>query len=187
MDYSAIKKSAEGYLPAMAEYEANLEKVLAVGPNLIVDDGGDLVHLMHTKFKDKLPGVLGSCEETTTGIIRLKQMAKAGTLRFPAVMNKLHSLCEEAFEDVIKDMNASYTVFLDKWGLPQERLPWQPKVRYFSEVYAEAERDDGAAFLEDYKAAYEKAKQGFRSKALSTVQAANLLIETTLKHGSQLV
>lgn len=98
------------------------------------------------------------------------------------IMNKLHSLCEEAFEDVIKDMNASYTVFLDKWGLPQERLPWQPKVRYFSEVYAEAERDGGAAFLEDYKAAYEKAKQGFRSKTLSTVQAANLLIETTLKH-----
>jgi adenosylhomocysteinase len=71
---------------SMAEYEECLEKVLASGPNLIIDDGGDLVHLMHTKFADKLPGVIGSCEETTTGIIRLKQMAKAGTLRFPAVM-----------------------------------------------------------------------------------------------------
>ncbi len=41
---------------------------------------------MHTKFAHLLPGVIGSCEETTTGIIRLKQMAKAGTLLFPAVM-----------------------------------------------------------------------------------------------------
>lgn len=71
---------------SMEEYEENLEKVLAVGPNLIVDDGGDLVHLMHTKFAHLLPQVLGSCEETTTGILRLRQMAKAGTLRFPAVM-----------------------------------------------------------------------------------------------------
>lgn len=70
----------------MAEYEENLEKVLAVGPNIIVDDGGDLVHLMHTKYAHLLPGVLGSCEETTTGIHRLRQMARAGTLRFPAVM-----------------------------------------------------------------------------------------------------
>ncbi|MCD8087164.1 MAG: adenosylhomocysteinase [Oscillospiraceae bacterium] len=68
------------------EYDANIDKVLAVGPNIIIDDGGDLVHRIHEKFPALLPGVIGSCEETTTGIIRLKQMAKAGTLRFPAVM-----------------------------------------------------------------------------------------------------
>ncbi|MCD8321410.1 MAG: adenosylhomocysteinase [Oscillospiraceae bacterium] len=68
------------------EYDANIDKVLAVGPNIIIDDGGDLVHRIHEKFPELLPGVIGSCEETTTGIIRLKQMAKAGTLRFPAVM-----------------------------------------------------------------------------------------------------
>lgn len=71
---------------SMQEYEANLEKVLEVGPNIIIDDGGDLVALMHTKYAHLLPQVLGSCEETTTGILRLRQMAKAGTLRFPAVM-----------------------------------------------------------------------------------------------------
>ncbi|MCD8117276.1 MAG: adenosylhomocysteinase [Oscillospiraceae bacterium] len=68
------------------EYDANIDKVLAAGPNIIIDDGGDLVHRIHEKFPELLPGVIGSCEETTTGIIRLKQMAKAGTLRFPAVM-----------------------------------------------------------------------------------------------------
>ena len=71
---------------SMEEYEANLEKVLAVGPNILVDDGGDLVTLMHSRYSHLLPGLIGSTEETTTGIIRLKQMAKAGTLRFPAVM-----------------------------------------------------------------------------------------------------
>ncbi len=68
------------------EYDENIDKVLAVGPNIIIDDGGDLVSRIHEKFPELLPGVIGSCEETTTGIIRLKQMAKAGTLRFPAVM-----------------------------------------------------------------------------------------------------
>ncbi len=68
------------------EYYAHIDKVLEVGPNIIIDDGGDLVQRMHTKFPHLLPGVIGSCEETTTGIIRLKQMAKAGTLLFPAVM-----------------------------------------------------------------------------------------------------
>ena len=68
------------------EYYDHIDRVLEVGPNIIIDDGGDLVQRMHTKFAHLLPGVIGSCEETTTGIIRLKQMAKAGTLLFPAVM-----------------------------------------------------------------------------------------------------
>lgn len=72
---------------SMEEYEENLEKVLNAGPNIIVDDGGDLVTLAHSpKFAHILPGIIGSTEETTTGIIRLHQMAKAGALRFPAVM-----------------------------------------------------------------------------------------------------
>ena len=68
------------------EYEANIDKVLSAGPNIIIDDGGDMVHRMHTAYTHLLPGVIGSCEETTTGIIRLKQMDRAGTLRFPAVL-----------------------------------------------------------------------------------------------------
>ena len=71
---------------SMEQYEQLLEKVLEVGPNIIVDDGGDLVTLMHSKFAHLLPGLIGSTEETTTGIIRLRQMAAAGTLRIPAVM-----------------------------------------------------------------------------------------------------
>ena len=69
-----------------AEYEADLRAALACGPNIIIDDGGDLVHLVHTEMRELLPGVIGGCEETTTGIHRLKAMAKAGTLEFPMVM-----------------------------------------------------------------------------------------------------
>ena len=70
----------------MEEYEDCLCRVLEAGPNLIIDDGGDLVHLMHTKYRDRIPGVIGGCEETTTGIHRLRAMDRAGALAFPMVM-----------------------------------------------------------------------------------------------------
>ncbi|MBR4424924.1 MAG: adenosylhomocysteinase [Oscillospiraceae bacterium] len=69
-----------------AQYWEDLRAALAFGPNVVVDDGGDLVWLLHTERTELLPGVIGGCEETTTGIHRLRQMAKAGTLRFPMVM-----------------------------------------------------------------------------------------------------
>lgn len=70
----------------MEEYEADLETVLSHHCNIIIDDGGDLVNILHTKMTDELPYVIGGCEETTTGIIRLKAMANEGKLRFPMVM-----------------------------------------------------------------------------------------------------
>lgn len=68
------------------EYERHLCAVLESGPNIIIDDGGDLVNLMHTKYRDLIPNVIGGCEETTTGIYRLRSMAAAGELMFPMVM-----------------------------------------------------------------------------------------------------
>jgi adenosylhomocysteinase len=57
------------------EYEKHIEMTLAHGPNIIIDDGGDLIHALHTKMSHLLPEVWGGCEETTTGVIRLKAMA----------------------------------------------------------------------------------------------------------------
>ena len=68
------------------EYEKHLCAVLECRPNIIIDDGGDLINLMHTKYRDFIPEVIGGCEETTTGIHRLKAMAAAGELCFPMVM-----------------------------------------------------------------------------------------------------
>ena len=67
------------------EYFNHIRRVLEAGPEVIIDDGGDLVHMMHTEYTDLIPNVLGGCEETTTGILRLEAMDRAGKLRFPMV------------------------------------------------------------------------------------------------------
>ena len=67
------------------EYNHHIEEVLKIGPNIIIDDGGDLVHMMHTKYRDLIPNVIGGCEETTTGILRLEAMERDGSLMFPMV------------------------------------------------------------------------------------------------------
>ena len=67
------------------DYDRCIDDVLAVGPTLIIDDGGDLVNRVHTKFPELIPAIIGGCEETTTGIIRLEAMNREGKLRFPMV------------------------------------------------------------------------------------------------------
>ena len=69
-----------------AEYDRGIRRVLEAGPNLVIDDGGDLVSTLHTVFPDLLSGVIGGCEETTTGILRLRKMDAAGALRFPMML-----------------------------------------------------------------------------------------------------
>src|SRR6266566_4997639 len=54
-------------------------------PHITMDDGADLVSILHTKRTDALEGVIGGTEETTTGVIRLRAMAKEGVLKFPIV------------------------------------------------------------------------------------------------------
>ena len=68
------------------EYHRHISRVIEAGPNIIIDDGGDLVNLIHTEYTDKIKDVIGGCEETTTGIIRLISMDKAGELKFPMVL-----------------------------------------------------------------------------------------------------
>jgi adenosylhomocysteinase len=67
------------------EYHENLSKVLDIKPDLVIDDGADLVSLLHTKRVELLKGVRGGNEETTTGIIRLRAMERDGALRFPII------------------------------------------------------------------------------------------------------
>ena len=68
------------------EYFEDIRRVLEVGPNIIIDDGGDLVTTLHKEFPELIPGVIGGCEETTTGILRLKAMDAAGELKFPMML-----------------------------------------------------------------------------------------------------
>ncbi len=65
------------------DYYRHIEMCLSHKPNIIIDDGGDLVGMVHGKRPDLAEEVWGGCEETTTGIIRLKAMEADGVLKFP--------------------------------------------------------------------------------------------------------
>jgi adenosylhomocysteinase len=67
----------------MEEYERHIEMCLECKPNIIIDDGCDLVTCLHEKRPDLAEDAWGGCEETTTGIIRLRSLDKAGLLKFP--------------------------------------------------------------------------------------------------------
>ncbi|WP_274363311.1 adenosylhomocysteinase [Paenibacillus thermotolerans] len=73
------------YNPDPKEYKDLMIKTLETKPDLIIDDGGDLVTILHSERQDLLEQVRGGAEETTTGILRLKSLEREGKLRFPMV------------------------------------------------------------------------------------------------------
>lgn len=67
------------------EYMEHLNHALDIGPDIIIDDGGDLVQLLHTARQDLKGRIIGGCEETTTGVLRLRSRERDGNLDFPMV------------------------------------------------------------------------------------------------------
>ena len=67
------------------DYYRYLNNVIATKPNITIDDGCDLVSEIHVKHKELIPEIICGCEETTTGIIRLKAMEKDGALKYPMI------------------------------------------------------------------------------------------------------
>ncbi len=67
------------------EYYENLKHVLDLRPQIVIDDGSDLIFLLHTGRKELLSGIWGANEETTTGVIRLRALEKDGELKFPVI------------------------------------------------------------------------------------------------------
>ena len=66
-------------------YYKHINQALDQRPHITMDDGADLVSTLHTTRKDLIKNIIGSTEETTTGVIRLRSMQKAGTLAFPVI------------------------------------------------------------------------------------------------------
>ena len=66
-------------------YYGHVNAALDIKPHLVFDDGCDLVNVLHTSRGELIDGVMGGCEETTTGVIRLSQMSKDGALKFPMI------------------------------------------------------------------------------------------------------
>ena len=87
-----------------AEYDMYLDKALDCRPQLIVDDGGDLVNMLHTTRKELIPNLWGGSEETTTGVYRLRALAEAGKLAFPMI--------------AVNDSNCKY-LFDNRYGTGQ--------------------------------------------------------------------
>ena len=79
-------------------YHRHIEAALNHKPNFIIDDGCDLVATVHKDKRELLDDIIGSCEETTTGIIRLKAMENDGQLRFPA-LGVNNSLTKHLFDN----------------------------------------------------------------------------------------
>lgn len=67
------------------EYYSNLNHVLDIKPDFVIDDGADLITMAHTSRRDVLSNIKGGNEETTTGVVRLRAMAKDGRLEFPVL------------------------------------------------------------------------------------------------------
>ena len=80
------------------EYFDFLNKSLDHHPDIIIDDGGDQVHLLHTTRADAMENLLGGTEETTTGVNRLHGLDKAGELKFPMVAAN-DSYCKYLFDN----------------------------------------------------------------------------------------
>lgn len=67
------------------EYDLYLSKALDTKPSLIIDDGGDIVNMLHSTRRELIPNLIGGSEETTTGVHRLKALNEAGKLAFPMI------------------------------------------------------------------------------------------------------
>ena len=80
------------------EYTMFLNKALDHKPHIIIDDGGDLVGLLHTTRRDAQENLIGGAEETTTGIQRLKNLEKNGRLQFPMIAVN-DSYCKYLFDN----------------------------------------------------------------------------------------
>jgi adenosylhomocysteinase len=67
------------------DYYRYIDAVIAKTPQITIDDGCDLVTRIHTKYPEQISSIIGGCEETTTGIIRLHSMQKAKALKYPVI------------------------------------------------------------------------------------------------------
>ncbi|WP_421909818.1 adenosylhomocysteinase [Methanolacinia petrolearia] len=107
---------------SVEEYYDAIDKVLDARPTVTIDDGMDLIHRLHTERRELLDGIIGGCEETTTGIHRLRAMAAEGKLEFPVIavndtpmkrfFDNVHGTGESALSSVIITTN---TLIGGKW------------------------------------------------------------------------
>ena len=98
------------------EYESLLIDTLKCKPDLIVDDGGDLVHLLAGELKEDAVNMIGGCEETTTGILRLKAREREGVLPF-AMMAVNDAKAKHYYDNKYGTGQSAFTAIMDTTNL----------------------------------------------------------------------
>ncbi|MDR1815681.1 MAG: adenosylhomocysteinase [Clostridiales Family XIII bacterium] len=154
-------------------YSGHVEDCLGHRPNVIVDDGSDLAHMLHTKRPDLAEEMWGGCEETTTGVIRLKALEREGLLKFPMVavndarckhlFDNRYGTGQSVWDSVLRNTNlivASKTVVVAGYGwcgrgiaMRASALGAQVIVTEIDAVKAMEARMDGYAVMTMFEAA----------------------------------
>ena len=98
------------------EYDRHIEMCLSCRPNIVIDDGCDLVSFLHDRRPDLAEEVWGGCEETTTGVIRLQAMEKQGVLRFPMVAVN-DAKCKHFFDNRYGTGQSVWTAIMENTNL----------------------------------------------------------------------
>ena len=99
-----------------------------------------------------------------------------------SLMNELKDICVESFIKVIEDMNESYKVYTNMADLEFEKFTWEPKVKFYSELYNEAISDSGKNFEHAYEKVMADIKEKFNTNKITIIEAANVIIEKTLEY-----
>lgn len=99
-----------------AVYDACIVTSLENKPQLIIDDGGDLVHMLHHDKRELLDDIIGGCEETTTGLNRLRAMAEKGELTFPMIAVN-DADCKHLFDNRYGTGQSAWTAIMSTTNL----------------------------------------------------------------------
>ncbi|MDR3164447.1 MAG: M20/M25/M40 family metallo-hydrolase [Synergistaceae bacterium] len=100
------------------------------------------------------------------------------------LMEKIKDICGAAFAEAIEDARRSFDAFMDASGGERTVLPWRPLVKTYSEVYREAVRDGGEAFISELARLVSNLKERLVSGDINQVEASRAVVETTLKYAA---
>jgi len=98
------------------------------------------------------------------------------------LMEELKKISIKAFETVVEELNESYKKYTSMAGIEYKKLNWEPKVKFYAELYKDALRDSGKGFEEAYAKVMAEVKEKFNNNEVSTIEAANIIIEKTLDY-----
>lgn len=99
-----------------------------------------------------------------------------------SIMEELKEIAIDSFKKVIEDMNTNYKAYTEIAEIEFEPLPWEPKVKFYSELYDDAVNDSGEDFKNAFNSLMEEIKEKFNKNEVTIIDSANMIIEKTLEY-----